>query len=99
MGSVFVHTLTEAYMKCNGMNILRSLNIAERGLVSLCMDVYGNKQDAAYYTSTNGGMKFESGWFEFIEEFDLNDGNIVLILFSHLKGVASLVSQFSHLRL
>lgn len=60
MGSVFVHTLTEAYVKCNGMNILRSLNIAERSWVSLCMDVYGNKQDAAYYTSTNGGMKFES---------------------------------------
>ncbi|KAM0863034.1 hypothetical protein ACQ4PT_044863 [Festuca glaucescens] len=89
MGAVFVHTLTGTDTKANGMRIpkeiVKALNITKKGWVILSMGKYNNKQEASYYTSTDGRIRFESGWAEFVEEFNLKTGNIVLILF-HMEG-------------
>ncbi|KAM0923543.1 hypothetical protein ACQ4PT_005461 [Festuca glaucescens] len=89
MGPVFVHTLTDTDVKGNGLRIpkevLRSLNVEETGLASFYVNDYGYHPKGAYYTTTDGRMKFESCWAEFVKEYDMEAGNIILILF-HMGG-------------
>ncbi|KAM0845571.1 hypothetical protein ACQ4PT_056282 [Festuca glaucescens] len=85
MGVVFVHKLTETDINQNGLRIpkeiVKALNIAKRGWVILAMGEYNHWFDASYYTTTDGRLRFKSGWEEFVGKFDLEVGNVVLILF------------------
>jgi hypothetical protein len=63
------------------------LNISKRGWVILKMGEENNGQEAEYDTSTDGRMRFKSGWFEFAGQFNLRAGSIVLILFSKSRYV------------
>ncbi|KAM0923542.1 hypothetical protein ACQ4PT_005461 [Festuca glaucescens] len=65
--------------------VLRSLNVEETGLASFYVNDYGYHPKGAYYTTTDGRMKFESCWAEFVKEYDMEAGNIILILF-HMGG-------------
>ncbi|KAM0847796.1 hypothetical protein ACQ4PT_054800 [Festuca glaucescens] len=84
MGS-FVHKLTEMDINHNGLRIpkeiVKALNIAKRGWVILAMGEDNHWFDASYYTTTDGRLRFKSGWECFVSNFDMEVGNVVLILF------------------
>ncbi|KAK1603220.1 hypothetical protein QYE76_018223 [Lolium multiflorum] len=86
LGVVFVHTLTNTDLKGNGLRIpkevVRSLNISESGEACFFVDDYGYHPQGAYYTTTDGRMKFDSCWSEFTKEYNFESGNVVLILFN-----------------
>ncbi|KAM0904274.1 hypothetical protein ACQ4PT_018107 [Festuca glaucescens] len=65
--------------------VLRSLNVEETGLASFYVNDYGYHPNGAYYTTSDVRMKFESCWAEFVKEYDMEAGNIILILF-HMEG-------------
>lgn len=89
MGPIFVHKLTSSDINQNRMRIpkeiFKALNIPKKGWAILAMGEYDNFQDAAYYTSTSGRMRFKSGWKEFVDEFDLVVGVVALVLF-HMES-------------
>ncbi|KAM0918181.1 hypothetical protein ACQ4PT_008814 [Festuca glaucescens] len=89
IGVVFVHTLTKTDVKGNELRIpkevVRSLNIFESGEACFYVDDYGYRPKGAYYTTTDGRLKFDSCWSEFVKEYKFEAGNVVLILF-HLGG-------------
>jgi hypothetical protein len=57
------------------------LNIAKRGWVNLAMGEYDNFLEAEYYMTTDDRLRFKLSWRSFVQEFGLNVGVIVLILF------------------
>jgi hypothetical protein len=62
--------------------VVRSLNISESGEACFFVDDYGYHPQGAYYTTTDGRMKFDSCWSEFTKEYNFESGNVVLILFN-----------------
>nr|XP_051188825.1 uncharacterized protein LOC127302412 [Lolium perenne] len=86
LGVVFVHTLTNTDLKGNGlripMEVVRSLNISESGEACFFVDDYGYRPKGAYYTTTDGRLKFDSCWSEFAKEYNFESGNVVLLLFN-----------------
>jgi hypothetical protein len=49
--------------------------------VNLAMGEYDNFLEAEYYMTTDDRLQFKSSWRSFVQEFGLNVGVIVLILF------------------
>jgi hypothetical protein len=66
------------YLQRIPKEIVKALNIPKKGWVILSMGEYDNKHEASYYTTADGRIHFESGWAEFVKEFDLETCIIVL---------------------
>jgi hypothetical protein len=68
--------------------IVKALTIVKSGWVILAIGKYDNWFDASYYMTTHGRLRFKFGWEDFVDEFDIEVGNLVLILFHmEIKGM------------
>ncbi|CAM0906605.1 unnamed protein product [Alopecurus aequalis] len=81
MGPLFVHKLTQSDIKQNGLKIVSSLNTGKSGWAVLVMGDSDTHYDAEYFKSSDGRIRFRSGWADFADHFDLEEGSVVLVMF------------------
>jgi hypothetical protein len=62
--------------------VVTSLDISETGEACFFVDDYGFRPKGAYYTTTDGRLKFDSCWAELAKEYYFKAGDVVLILFN-----------------
>ncbi|KAM0883720.1 hypothetical protein ACQ4PT_031458 [Festuca glaucescens] len=93
LGVVFVHRINDSDIAKNMLHIpklaARNLNIPYNGtaILEVHEDDHNEYEEAEYYTSLDGRVRFDSGWKTFAEDNGLGPGDVVVMLFDMIDDM------------
>ncbi|KAM0846712.1 hypothetical protein ACQ4PT_055476 [Festuca glaucescens] len=93
LGVVFVHKINGSDITKNMLHIPKlaawNLDIPVNGNAVLEVTEYGKHdyEEAEYYTSTDGMIRFDNAWKTFVERIRLGPGDVVVMLFDMIEDI------------